>query len=109
MGDYAFGIGDRDNCQFDGELTRMNRLLHMVVFDIRKYPNVTGILAERITCEPKDRLVPSGKTLRAMEDVFEMPDDPISELQAMCFENRIKHCAERNYLTVVNMIANLPA
>jgi hypothetical protein len=37
-----------------------------------------------------------------------MPDDPISQVQAVLLENRVENHVERKYLASVHVIADLP-
>src|SRR5687767_10025740 len=49
-------------------------------------------------CEPKNGLVSSGQALRTMQAVFKMPDDPVSQLQTMVFEDSIEdHVQWKNF------------
>ena len=47
--DVVAGVGQREHKaldQFDRKLAWVNRLFDMVVFDVRKNPNIAGIFAE---------------------------------------------------------------
>ena len=44
-----------------------------------------------------------------MQAVAEVPDDAIAMMQLMCTEDRCKLNIERQYLTVIDIVSNLPA
>ena len=53
--------------------------------------------------------MPAGKSLLAVQPVPERPDDPVPQLQAVVFEDRIEEDVEREYLAVVDIVPDLPA
>jgi hypothetical protein len=44
-----------------------------------------------------------------MQAVFEVPNNSIAKLQAVIFENSVENYVEWKYLTILNVIAHLPA
>lgn len=59
--------------------------------------------------EPEDGFMTSREPLTTMQAVLKMPDDPVSEMKAVVSEEGVKNHIQREYLTLFNMVANLPA
>ncbi|OPZ16449.1 MAG: hypothetical protein BWZ10_01437 [candidate division BRC1 bacterium ADurb.BinA364] len=58
---------------------------------------------------PDDGLIAAGKTLRAMQAMFEVPNNPIPHFHFQTRKNRIKHGVERDNLPFEHIVAYLPA
>ena len=58
---------------------------------------------------PVDGLVPSREPLCAVQPVPKMPDNPIAELESLIPERRVEYSVERDYLSVIDVVSDLPA
>jgi hypothetical protein len=53
--------------------------------------------------------MPAGKAFGTVQTMLKMPDDSIPKLQTEFGEHWIKDDIEREYLTLLHMISDLPA
>jgi hypothetical protein len=76
----------------------------------RRYPDRVEVEQVIVSLgKPKYRLVATGQPFRAMQAVFEMPDDPVPQLQPMALEQGVENGVEREYFSILNMVSDLPA
>ena len=120
----------------------MDRLLRVVVLDIRELPYIARVLPLRVSRQladvrtlevalgwilrrnpdwvkapcvvvvlrpPVDGLVPPGQSPCGVKAVPEVLDDPVAELEPLVPEHGIEDGVERDYLSVVDVVSDLPA
>ena len=58
---------------------------------------------------PQNHFISSAEPVLIVETVAKLPDDPVAERKSVSAENGIKLNVQRDYLTVIHKISNLPA
>ena len=53
--------------------------------------------------------MPTRQAIGAMQPMFKVPDDAVPELQSVLAEYGIEHDVQREYLTALDVVSDLPA